>query len=105
LRTFEIRLRNLRRRPLQLEAMLVLPERRRARPAKRILTVEFPAGASFAGKVVSREEARGRAIWRHCIPASVSGGAAPFAEWPAREGARNLDRINARLRHIRETAV
>jgi glyoxylase-like metal-dependent hydrolase (beta-lactamase superfamily II) len=35
----EIRVRNLRRRPLQLEAMLVLPERWRATPAKVSLTV------------------------------------------------------------------
>lgn len=35
----ETRVRNLRRRPVQLEAMLVLPDRWRLKPAKVILTM------------------------------------------------------------------
>jgi tagatose 1,6-diphosphate aldolase len=68
------------------------------------LELAVESGAAFSGVLC------GRAIWQDGIPAFVAGGPASFAAWLARDGARNLDRINACLvaaapwnRHIRET--
>jgi tagatose 1,6-diphosphate aldolase len=59
------------------------------------LELAAEAGTRFSGVLC------GRATWKDGIPVYAKQGAAAFGEWLEKEGVKNIDNVNARLRAAR----